>query len=452
VLAAAMTEHQRYFPVRDGDGKLVPRFVTVSNRSAAQQETVREGNERVLRARLEDARFFWNEDRRQGLAARVPLLEEVVYLAGLGDNLQRTERLVELSAGIAAEMGLGEEQVRQVRRAAHLCKADLVTGLVGEFPSLQGVVGRELALRGGEPPDVADAIAEHYRPAGAEDALPGGPVAVALALADKLDVMAGCFALGLTPSGSQDPYALRRNALGVLLIVEQKELNVGLRSLVSRAAQVLEGQDRQLSASRAAGSAGASASAPETLEVPVEQILGFFCDRLYQTALDRGFAHDLVRAVLSVGLEPSDREAAWNVRDFWKRLQALQQCSRQPWWPALVELVDRTFRIQRDLGRPGPVRRELLREDEEIDLAAALEESGQSVVSLLDEESYVEAAERYCTAFAEKVHTFFDRVFVNVEDEALRANRKSLCGAVYHLFADRFADLYLIESAQGKDA
>ena len=435
VLVAAMKEHQRYFPVRDGEGRLLARFICVSNRSAAQEDAVREGNERVLRARLEDARFFWEEDRRTALAQRVPLLKDVVYLGGLGNNLQRSERLGELSTRIAHMMGLTEQQIEHVRRTARLCKADLLTGVVGEFPSLQGVVGRELALKDGEPPEVADAIAEHYRPTGADDELPSGPVSIALALADKLDVMAGCFALGLLPSGSQDPYALRRNALGILLILEKKQLDLHLHELVRAAAEVLARQAPSLSAAE--------------LEVPVDELLEFFRDRLYHAGVDRGFAHDLVRATLAVGFNRGvpEVELNYNVRNFWKRLAALSECAGREWWPALVELVDRTFRIQRDLDVPLEVREQLLQEQDEKELWELYKANRGAIVGQFENEQYSEAAQRYCSALARKVHVFFDNVFVNVEDEALQRNRKSLCGEIYYLFADRFADLYLIEAA-----
>lgn len=437
VLVAAMTEHQRYFPVRDAEGRLQARFICVSNRSAASEAAVREGNERVLKARLEDARFFWQEDRRTPLGERVPLLEHVVYLGGLGNNLQRTERLQGLTGGIARQMGLTDEQVEQAGRAAYLCKADLLTGLVGEFPGLQGVVGRELALADGEQAPVADAIAEHYRPAGADDELPSGPVSVALALADKLDVIAGCFALGLLPSGSQDPYALRRNALGILLILEKKGLDLDLRELERMAAEALAAQAEELKF--------------EDFKVPSAEVREFFRDRLYHAAVDRGFAHDLIRATLAVGFdgEAPDAKANCNVRDFWKRLAALRECSERDWWPALVELVDRTFRIQRDVRGGADVREELLKEPEENELWLAYQGCRDEVAALFGREQYVEAAERYCTELARKVHVFFDRVFVNVEDAPLRNNRKSLCGLIYRLFAERFADLYLIETTGG---
>ncbi|MHC4481280.1 MAG: glycine--tRNA ligase subunit beta [Planctomycetota bacterium] len=421
VLSAAMKEHQRYFPVSDTRGKLVPRFVTVSDRTAEQDEQVRAGHERVLRARLEDAKFYWDQDSRRPLEELVPLLEEVVFLGGLGNNLQRSERLAELGARIAGEIGLDASQ-EHVRRAGRLCKADLLTGLVGEFPSLQGVVGRELALAGGEPKAVADAIAEHYLPAGADDALPATPEGAALALADKLDVIVGCFSLGLLPSGSQDPYALRRNARAVLLIAEDRGVRLKVNELLSLAVELA--REDGIECKR------------------VDEIMLFLWNRVVFEATGRGYRHDFVDAVLETGWE--------DIPDFWRRLEAIQECAGRDWWPALVELVDRTYRIQRDAERILPVDEGLLQEPLEKELHAALRENRDEVAELLERRLYVEAAERYCSAFARLVHDFFEEVFVNVEDEALRLNRKALCAEVYHLFADRFADLYLIETAEGE--
>jgi glycyl-tRNA synthetase beta chain len=421
VVVASMKGHQRYFPVRNAKGELLARFVTVANRTQEQTDLVREGNERVLLARLEDARFFWEEDRQKGQDALVPKLKDVVFLAGLGSNLQRTERLEELAGLIAQRLG-GGAVVEEVRRAARLCKADLLTGLVGEFPSLQGVVGCELARAQGEPEAVSRAIADHYLPVGADDNVPATPAGCCLALADKLDVIVGCFSLCLLPSGSQDPYALRRNALGILLTIEKKGLDLHLGELLQMARRTAADHDITCADEAAA------------------KIEDFLRDRLYNAALDRGHRHDFVRAVLSADID--------DVRAFWQRLAALEQCADTEWWPRLVELVDRTFRIQRDADRIVPVSEELLQEDQEKALAAALAEHAEEVTALLDAGEYVQGADRYCSAFAQLVHDFFEEVFVNVEDEELRLHRKSLCGHVYHLFAERFADLYLIETAE----
>jgi glycyl-tRNA synthetase beta chain len=436
VLVAAMKGHQRYFPVYNDKGKLLNRFVIVSNRTRRQEETVRRGNERVLRARLADARFFWDEDRGEKLQERVPRLGEVVYLAGLGDNLQRTRRLEKLATRIGTDLGFDEARLKHLQRAAYLCKADLLTGLVGEFPTLQGEVGRELALADGEPVEVANAIAEHYLPVGTDDSLPESPAGMALALADKFDVIVGCYAMGISPSGSQDPYALRRNALGILEILEVRNVSVPLSDMAGWAGEEIRSQGTELGT--------------DDIDVPTEKILSFFQDRLFHSAVDRGYPHDFIRAVLATGFgrrSPSD-SINYNVPNFWKRLEALRAIADEECWADLVEVVDRTFRIGRELANEGVhVDRSLLKEDMEGVLFELLEEKRTSILSLFDSENYVEAASEYCTAFAEPVHDFFEEVFVNVDDEAVRRNRKSLCAVIYRLFADHFADLALIEGA-----
>jgi glycyl-tRNA synthetase beta chain len=420
VLVAAMKGHQYDFPVWGPDGRLQPRFVAVSDRTAGHDDLVRAGNERVLRARLDDARFFWEHDSRRPLEDLVPGLEGVVFLGGLGTNLQRTERLVALAGRIAERLGDGE-LAEHARRAAHLCKADLLTGLVGEFPSLQGVVGGEIARVHGEPGAVASAIAEHYRPAGPDDALPATPAGCVLALADKLDVIVGCFAIGLLPSGSQDPYALRRNALGILRILEQGIIRTPHYVLLSMARENYEQHG------------------VKTSEDSFDALGGFMFERIRQMALDRGFRHDFVSAVF---------DSEWRrVDDFLRRLGALVQCAERPWWPDLVELVDRTYRIEPGSQRPEQVHGGLLSEPLEQQLAAALAEHRGAIEGRFAAGDYVGAAEAYCAAFARLVHDFFDKVFVNVDDQAVRANRKALCRHVCTLFTSNLANLYHIQSA-----
>ena len=420
VLVAAMKGHQYDFPVWGTDGGLLPRFVAVSDRTDEYDDLVREGNERVLRARLDDARFFWAHDSRRPLSELVSGLEGVVFLGDLGTNLQRTERLVVLAGRIAEALGDGELR-EHACRAARLCKADLLTGLVGEFPSLQGVVGGEIARVHGEPEAVASAIAEHYRPAGPDDALPATPAGCVLALADKLDVIVGCFAIGLLPSGSQDPYALRRNALGILRILEQSGFALPYRELFEVALVTY-------------GEAGVEAS-----EDVRGQLESFIHERLRQLALQRGFAHDFVLAV---------DESEWRfVDDFWRRLNALVRCAERPWWPDLVELVDRTYRITLDGECAEGVREELLSEPLEKRLAATLAEHRDAIAVRFAEGEYVGAAEAYCAAFARLVHEFFEQVFINVDDRAVRANRKALCRQVCTLFTANLANLYRIQSA-----
>ena len=419
VLAAAMTEHQRYFPVYDGDGSLVPRFLSVVDRGEEQSETVVRGNERVLRARLEDAKFFWNDDRKKPLAERVEGLKDVVFLQGLGNDLQRAERLEALCEDLAERCGLSETVKKHSRRAAHLSKADLLTDLVGEFPTLQGVVGRELALADGEDEAVADAIAGHYRPTDAGDELPERIEARVLGLSDRLDMMCGCFALGLEPTGSKDPYALRRRAQGILRLLEDPQFDLPTADLLELARRQYENQDVDVD------------------DGNLKAVEEFLMDRLYQMALDRGHSHDFIRAVLAAG---TGRVAA-----VWRRLSALEECSEREWWPSLVELVDRTYRIQKDSNELPPLDLDLLEQEEEKEVGELLQANREAIESAFREEKYLDAAELYCEKLSEPVHVFFDEVFVNVDDEALKKNRKALCRDVYRLFADNFADLYRIE-------
>ncbi|MFW6456915.1 MAG: glycine--tRNA ligase subunit beta, partial [Planctomycetota bacterium] len=400
-----------------------------------QEATVREGNERVLRARLDDGRFFWEEDREIPLEDRVESLEGVVFLGGLGNNLQRTQRLEQLSRRIGETLNLTTDELQHLAKASHLCKADLLTGLVGEFPDLQGDVGRELAREEGLPESVAEAIAEHYLPEGADDQLPRSNPGIALALSDKLDIMTGCFALGHEPSGSHDPYALRRNALGILLILEKHELDVRLGAMVEAAADVLHNQAADLGG--------------EELSVPVKRVLDFCRDRLYHAAIEQGYPHDLVRATLSTGFDNTvpEKRLNHNVHLFWKRLDALEQSADETWWPSLVELVDRTYRIQKDMDQLPEIQSDLLEDPEEKRLAEKFMECRDEVADQFEAGEFVTAAQLYCDSLADAVHDFFEEVFVNVDDRAVRRNRKTLCGHIYHLFADHFADLYLIEDA-----
>ncbi len=438
VLVAAMTKHQRYFPMRDVAGKLVNRFAITSNRTAEQAGTVREGNERVLRARLADAGFFWDEDRKITLAERVSALKGVVYLGGLGNNYQRTERLKALAAAIAHKMELPPETAAHVEEAASLCKADLLTGLVGEFPILQGEVGKELALHEGQPRPVAEGIGEHYLPASSEGKLPRTDVGLVLSLADKIDTLTCCSAMGYTPDGSQDPFAMRRNAIGVLKILEKHRTELKLDDLLNSATEILVKQSEELDRN-------------DGVQPDIRQTLAFFRDRLYHDAVNRGYAHDLVKAVLSVGFDnpASVSRLDHNVSQFWSRLKALNNCAGENWWPGLVEVVDRTYRIQSDLSS-GTLSyaelEEILQEPEEMNLVELLEKESKTVLSLIEKGDYEKAAYTYCDTFSDPVHDFFDQVFVNVEDVKLREARKALCRHIYLLFAGYIADLYLIES------
>jgi glycyl-tRNA synthetase beta chain len=283
VLVTSMRTHQRYFALEGADGKLAPRFAVVANTETKDGgATVVAGNERVLRARLSDAKFFWDQDCKTPLESRVKDLEPIIFHAKLGSVAQKVERMAALAAWLAPKLGADPARAD---RAARLAKADLTSGMVGEFPELQGLMGRYYALAQGEAPEVAEAIADHYKPVGPSDRCPTAPVSIAVALADKLDTLAGFFAIDEKPTGSRDPYALRRAALGVIRLVVENRAALPLREAFGAAwdAYRVDGlRDRT---------------------VVVEELLSFIADRLKVAMREKGVRHDLIDAVFAVGGE-----------------------------------------------------------------------------------------------------------------------------------------------------
>ena len=420
VLEAAMMEHQRYFPVRDADGKLLARFVTVINRTEEYADGIREGNERVLSARLSDAQFFWQEDRKTSLAELAPGLKDVLYQEKLGSYLDRTNRLVAIASHVAEQLGLSPESREMTVRAAQFCKADLLTHMVGEFPKLQGIMGREYALADGEPKEVAHAIAEHYAPRSAEGALPETETGIALGLTEKLDSLAACFAAGLEPTGSQDPYALRRSAQGLIRIILERKLTLSLRSAVETAEQALPAQLRQ----------------PDL----VSRVMDFLANRLYHTFLDRGYQYDIINAALASGFD--------DVLDLRQRVDSLTDLASLPEWSDLVTVVERTFNITKGTDISGDVDEALLEAEEEKKLWEVYCESADKVTAAIDRKQYHEASLNYARVFAAPVHDFFDKVFVNVEQQTIRENRLRLVKKINELYSSRIADLSKIVVAE----
>lgn len=414
VVKAAMMEHQRYFPVRDASGKLVNRFITVTNRPPAHAEDIRRGNERVLSARLSDAEFFWREDRKSRLESFRERLSGVMFQEKLGSYADRVRRIGELGLFIAARLGCSGDLAAKVKRAALLSKADLVTQMVGEFPSLQGIVGCEYARADGEDPEVAEAVAEHYQPRSAHDALPQSLVGRILALADKFDSLVGCFAAGLAPTGSQDPYALRRQTSGILRIILTGELVLPLSGVLQKAKELLP-------------------SGLAHLGKVEEDVTAFVQDRLYYYFLDAGFPHDIIRAVLKPAFD--------DLLDLNRRLESLNALTGTHDWHKLVTAVERTHNITRDFTPKGDVDEALLGEPEERELFRLYVANRDAISRLIDEHKYPEVCGLYETTFAVPLHVFFEKVYVNVEDEKIRANRLTLLKNINRLFADRVADL-----------
>jgi len=399
-LILTMQQNQKYFALAGEDGRLQNRFLLVSNLDAREPEPIVHGNERVLRARLADAKFFYDQDRKSSLESRLPKLASIVYNAKLGraaaSQSERVARLEALARALAPALGA---DATTAGRAARLAKADLVTDMVGEFPELQGTMGRYYALHDGETADVADAIAQHYWPRFAGDALPEQPVAQAVALADKMELLAGMFGIGERPSGDRDPFGLRRAAIGVLRILIEKKLGVPLPELIGSARAVF---------------AGVSAVADSTADLEA-----FIYDRLRALLRDQGYTANEVEAVMSPPPMRIDLVPA--------RIAAVRSFASLPEAEALASANKRIVNILRKSGdeAAAAVDRSLFADGAEHDLFAAVQKLLPAVHAHVQRGDYTEALCALASARS-SVDRFFDDVLVMAEDPALRANRLAL--------------------------
>ena len=408
-LILTMRQNQKYFPLFDAAGKLLPRFLIVSNMDIADPSRIVGGNQRVVRPRLEDARFFYDQDRKTRLEARVPQLAQVVHHNKLGSQLDRTQRIQLLAGKIARRLGA---DAALAERAAWLAKADLLTGMVGEFPELQGTMGRYYALHDGEPAQVADAVEAHYRPRFAGDKLPEGPVAASVALADKLDTLAGIFGIGGAPTGDKDPFALRRHALGVLRLLIESKLPLALGDLLADAVGVF-----------------GTGKLPEGV---AGEIYAFMLDRLRNLLKDQGYATDEVEAVVSQSPQRIDLVTA--------RLDAVQSFRKLPEAASLAAANKRIRNILRKSDAQAAIASEaLLREPAERALFGSVGVLAPKIQSSIDALDYGNALHLLAGMRAE-VDKFFDDVMVNAEDAVLRANRLALLGQLDALM-NRVADI-----------
>jgi glycyl-tRNA synthetase beta chain len=418
VLISTLQEHQRYFALENDSG-LLPWFITISNIDSPDPDVVRAGNERVVRPRLADAAFFWEQDRRQPLAERRAGLDSVTFHDKLGSLGARTDRIAVLATAIGEQIGADGEQTT---RAAQLAKCDLLTAMVGEFPDLQGIMGRYYALADGEAPRVAEAIGEHYLPRGAGDALPGSSVGDAVALGDKLDLLAGIFASGQKPSGNSDPFGLRRAAIGVLRIVLEHRLDLDLTDLIERAVrlQPVAGIDTQ--------AAGVAAAVQAFV---MERARAQYLER----AADNAISTEMFDAVLAT------RPAS--LLDFDARLRALVGFAARPEGASLAAANKRIANILRKseaaTGEAPAINDALLRQDAERELRQALLALRDEVAAAVTARDYARAFD-LLAALAPAVDAFFDRVLVNDPDPALRNNRLALLAELRALFAG-IADL-----------
>ena len=406
LLVTSMREHQRYFTVEDGQGKLLNKFITISNTRAEDPEVVVKGNERVIRARLADAMFFWEEDQKVTLESHLDELKNVIYQAKLGTSYEKVQRFTQLAVSLAERFD--PEAKALTERAATLAKCDLETKMVYEFPELQGIMGREYARLEGEDPRVCRAIHEHYLPTQAGGELPGDRVGAFVSLADKIDTVCGCFGVGLIPTGTADPYALRRNAIGILNIILAKRYALNIPEFVGQSLDLLA---PKLTRAR-----------PEVQADVVE----FIRLRLVNMLTARGFPGDVVEAVLAARFdEPGDAVA---------RVEALADLKGADDFEQLAVAFKRVVNIIKG-GVDTPLEQQLFEADCERALAEAVGKARKQLEAQVAAGDY-RAALQTIAGLRQPVDDFFEGVMVMAEDERVRANRLALLTGVAGLFAD----------------
>ncbi len=410
VVIHSMQEHQRYFPLIDDHGRLLPHFIFISNLIPKDEKMVVKGNERVLRARLADAAFFFEEDLKTPLEKKVEDLKKVVFQAKLGTSYEKVMRFRELAFFIVKQIDPNLQ--RAVDRAALLCKADLVSGMVGEFPKLQGIVGREFAKRSGESPEVCEAIYEHYLPRFSGDRLPSSPVGDIVSIADKMDTIVGCFGVGLLPTGTADPFGLRRQALGVIRILLEKGYPLSLIALINESGKALA----------------------EKMERPFDEVkadvLDFFRVRYQNFLFDKGYPFDVIEAVLSTSFD--------SLLDVQHRIDALRTAKTWKDFESIVVGYKRAMNILKGSPSERKTDPSLFLETAEKNLYQAFLQAKERIDRLLNQKDYT-ASLLEMSRMKKAIDEFFDGVLVMVDDGKIRSNRLALLNEIGKLFL-RFAD------------
>ncbi len=415
-LISSMKEHQKYFHVVDGNNQLLPKFITVSNIESTDPAQVIDGNERVIRPRLSDAAFFFETDKKITLEQQRERLKNIVFQAQLGTVFEKTERVSKLATSIANKLDADSEKAQ---RAGVLCKSDLITDMVGEFDKMQGIAGYYYAINDGENEEVAKALNEQYLPRFAGDSLPETTTGTIIALADRLDTLSGIFGIGQKPSGSKDPFALRRASLAVLRLLVEKDLNLDLRELLTEAANLHSNLSD---------------------EKVVDNALNYMLERFRAWYEDENIAPEIFMAVAAKNLsEPLDIN---------KRVHAVSQFSQLPEAQALAAANKRVSNILEKSGGNSitTVNPDLLQEDAEKALALQVSDKAQQVAPLFQARNYAEALSSLAS-LREVVDSFFDDVMVMADDEALRNNRIALLSQLRNLFLE-VADISLLVPAK----
>ena len=414
-LVATMKGHQKYFPVFDRNKRLMSHFITIANLESPQPELIREGNERVIRPRLADAKFFWEQDGKHRLFDQIQKLDQVVFQKQLGSMFEKSVRVAALAAHIAADIG-GEPAM--ARRAGELSRCDLMTDMVGEFPEMQGIMGRYQAKRDGEPDELAQAMDEFYMPRFSGDRLPQTRTGIAISLSEKIDTLVGIFGIGQKPTGDKDPFALRRAALGALRILREHALPLNLRSLLEEAERHLGGKVTQAN--------------------NVDGVYHFMIERLKGIYTDAGIGYDLFEAVAAV--QPD------SIADFEHRVRAVSDFRKLPESAALAAANKRIGNIIRKADRPipGAADPELFEMDAERELYELINRLSKQIKPLMAEADYG-ATLQALAGLRSAVDRFFDDVMVMAEDPSVRSNRLALLNALSRQFL-QVADLSMLQT------
>jgi glycyl-tRNA synthetase beta chain len=405
IVVHSMKEHQRYFLVIDEDRRLLPHFVCISNIAPKDKKVVVKGNERVLKARLSDATYFFQDDLKIPLEKRVEQLKKVIFQAKLGTSYEKMNRFKQLALFLVERI---DPKLREtVERASLLCKADLVTGMVGEFPKLQGIVGREYARLAGEKAEVIEAIYEHYLPSFAGDRLPSSPVGDIVSIADKMDTIVGSFGIGLVPTGTADPFGLRRQALGIIRIILEKKYSLSLSQLIEESENLLK----------------------EKMERPFsevkKEVLEFFRVRYQNFLLDKGYPFDVVEAVLSISFD--------ELLDAQGRIDALKRAREWKDFESIVIGSKRAMNILKGSPPKKEIDPSLFPEPAEQNLYQSFLKSKERIGLHLNKRDYSSALLEM-TQMKRPIDEFFDQVMVMVEDEVIRNNRLALLDEIGRLF------------------
>ncbi len=420
VLITAMREHQKYFAVIDEKNNLMPFFIAVNNTHAKDMALVARGHERVLRARLEDAQFFYRSDLEKSLEDLAEKLKGVLFQARLGSVYEKVVRVRELAESLADAAGFSPDVKKDVSRAAFLCKADLVSQIVIEFPKLQGVMGRVYAAAAGESDTAASAIEEHYRPAYSGGPLPKTDTAAVLSIADKIDTICGCFSIDLIPTGTADPYALRRQGIGVIQIMLDKGFSFSLSGMIVKSLELFE-----------------DGSARDIIEKK-EMIYTFLQSRIANLLSEEGFSKDVIAAVIAVSAD--------NMPNVWNRVRALEQLKTEPGFEQLAVVFKRVVNIikKADHFETKEVDEDLFQDECERVLFSAYNEVKKKVTDSL-EKGFFDQAMLYIASLRDSVDAFFDGVLVMAEDIRIRNNRLALLKHIADLFG-LFADFSKIST------